>query len=71
MITSLLHVEAPPGELPYTLTQAQSIRFYRLKPTCPLLLCCRRREHRVDRSYHLLHTLRKFLHVLVRCGIRS
>src|SRR5271163_1592775 len=25
MITSLLHVEAPPGESPYTLTQAQTI----------------------------------------------
>jgi radical SAM superfamily enzyme YgiQ (UPF0313 family) len=27
-------------------------------------------EHRKDRSYHLLHALRKLLHVLVRGGIR-
>jgi hypothetical protein len=39
-------------------------KLYRLASTAPvipaqtylLLLCCRRREHRVDRSYHLLHT---------------
>jgi hypothetical protein len=56
-------------------------KLYRLASTGPvipaqtypalLLLCCRRREHRVDRSYRLLHTLRKFLHVLVCGGVHS
>ena len=36
-----------------------------------LLRCCRRREHCVNRSYHVLHTLRKFLHVLVRRRVRA
>ena len=36
----------------------------------PLLRCCCG-EHLVDRTDHLLNTLRQLLHVLVRRGIRS
>src|SRR5277367_5026635 len=49
-------------------------QFRRFFPAQTLPACSSvavQREHRVDRSYHLLHTFWKLLHVLIRSRVRS